>query len=193
MPKVYSRSIWFGEIDQALYDLIESTVYYKDDNGEAHFVEPCFPLNEEDLKKLSAPTVMIRSMDDNIDLFRYDDRPVVVSRTEDEVTIEDSAKPYSLNYQLEFLSFYREDLNLITKLWLAKVPKRYMLDVVDSGGSPQKCYMLQMGQVRHLNEYIGENKLFRCVIPYKIEALLDEGVSITKKIAKQVNLDSNNL
>lgn len=187
---MYQRNVWYEEVDTALYNLITKTVFYKTENGEIKFVEPRFSMDEEDINKMSLPTVLIRSLGEEFDLYRYDPTPTRLEIVGDnKITLEDSAKPYTLKYQLDFLSRYRVDMNDILRSWYNKVPKRFLLDVKDTEGTERKCYMLQVRPSSTLNRTYGENTLYRTIIQYDIKVEIDEGTTYEVNVASSVNLD----
>lgn len=190
--KTYSRSVWFKQVDEALYNLISNTLYYTDSKGKVQMVEPCFPKDLPDLKNKKLPTVVIKKTTSTFDITRYDPQPIVTGINPDTKTaiLEESAKPYNLRYQLEILTQYQEDLDSLSRIWLSKIPHRYMLDVEDTSGVPRKCYMVQTSPPTQLNEtHSGDNTLYRLVIVYTIKVELDEGIETSTNIVTDTILN----
>lgn len=187
----HQRSVWYEEVDTALYHLIKNTVCYKTETGEIKFVEPRFSMDEEDLKKTSLPTVLIRNTGEQFDLYRYDPTPIQIGDVDTEnhqIEVEESAKPYTLHYQLDFLARYKVDINDILRSWYNAIPKRFLLDVKDSEGTDRKCYMLQVSPSTTLNKSYGENTVYRTCIKYDIKVELDEGRSSNVYVTTKINL-----
>lgn len=187
---MYNRSVWFEQVDQALYDLLKDTVYTYGDDGTVEHIVPSFPLTDEELKTVKLPTAIIKKENHEFDLFRYDKQDQVVgynSNTSNAI-VETSAMPYTLNYQIDFLANYQEDINQMTRVWAMKIPKRYMLGVKDMSGNPRQCYMRQTSPIVTMNELKGDAKLYRICIKYAIWVELDEGTQRITKVASNVGI-----
>lgn len=190
--QVYSRSVWFRQVDEALYELLSNILTYRDSHGVIVNVIPCFPKDTPDLKKVKLPTVVIKKTSSYFDLDRYDPNPVITKLSEGShsATTEESAKPYTLKYQLDFLCKYQEDLDDISRIWLSRIPKRYMLDVFDTSGTPRQCYMVQTSPPISIGgSHTGDIPLYRLVVTYDIKVELDEGVENTTNIVTSVTFN----
>lgn len=192
---MYDRSVWLEEVDKALVDLITSTLTYIDGEGNTKSIVPSFPLNSTDFNELSLPTVVIKHLGQQFDMYRYDSNhtQIVTSYDMDKstMTFEESAKPYTLNYQLEFITEYKEDMNRMLKYWQNFIPKRYMLPVTDCEGGKRECYMLLVKPPVTLDQQKGDIKIYRTVFVYDIKVELDMGVANTTNIVKGINLGIN--
>lgn len=188
---MYDRSVWVEEVDRGLYNLIKQIVKYPDYNNTPIDVTPTFPLDATDIKDIELPTVIIKHIGETFDMDRYDPNNtlVTVSTTQTKVIREDLAKPYNLNYQLDFISEYKEDMNMMTKYWSAIVGKRYMLPVTTVDGQPMTCYMYLVKPPSVMNQQKGDLALFRTIMLYDIKVELDLGVSTESDIVTGVNLD----
>lgn len=187
---MYDRSVWIEEVDRGLFELIQQVVRYPDLNNTPISVTPIFPLANTDLDDIKLPTVLIKHMGESFDMERYDPNNtlVTVSTTATTITREELAKPYTLNYQLDFLSEYKEDMNCMLKYWHSLVGKRYMLPVKNAEGKDTKCYMYLVTAPTVLNQNKGELVLYRTVMTYNIKVELDMGQTIEKDIVTGVNL-----
>ena len=192
---MYDRSVWLEEVDLGLKTLINSIVKYPDLNGVPVPVEPIFPLDSADLKDLELPTVIIHHLGETFDMYRYNPnhQEIVVGYNEEKslAYIEPLAKPYTLHYQLDFVSEYKEDMNLMLKLWHGNISKRYNLPVVSAEGEKTTCYMYLVQPPKTLNQQKGDKKLYRTVFLYDIKVELDIGTRRESKVAINVNLDIN--
>lgn len=188
---MYDRSVWIEEVDRGLFNLIKEIVKYPDYNNTPIGVTPTFPLDDTDIRDITLPTVMIKHVGEKFDMDRYDPNNtlVTVSTTNTKVIREELAKPYTLNYQLDFLSEYKEDMNCMTKYWSGHIGKRYMLPVVNAEGTPMRCYMTMVGSPTTLNQQTGQLSLFRTIMLYDIKVEIDLGVSTESDIVQGVNLD----
>lgn len=191
----YSRSVWYKEVDIALHRLLKERIYYLDSTKQLARIEPVFHVNDKDLDSLFAdtniklPTVIIKKIGQQFDLKRYDPKPVIVSKGQGIATQEDSAKPYTLKYQLDFVASYQADIDYITRTWLSAIPKRSDLEVIDTGGTLRKCYMLQSTPLIPFSALVsGENTLYRSVVVYDIRVELDEGLVSDTNIVTKVNI-----
>ena len=192
---MYDRSVWLEEVDFGLKELITSIVKYPDYNGTPIPVEPVFPLDSADIEDIKLPTVMIRHLGETFDMERYDPNHTEVvigyNNTRSLAYIEPLAKPYTLNYQLDFLSEYKEDMNMMLKLWHGNIGKRYNLPVTTTDGTETTCYMHLVQSPKTMNQQKGDKKLYRTVLQYDIKVELDIGVTRESNIASDVILDIN--
>ena len=192
---MYDRSVWLQEVDQGLYDLITSVVTYPDENGLSIPVEPIFPLDSADLKDLELPTVIIRHLGETFDMDRYDPNhtEIVVGYNEEKTVayLENMAKPYILQYQLDFVSEYKEDMNQMLKMWHGNIDKRHNLSVSTTEGVETTSYMYLVQPPKTLNQQKGDKKLYRTVFLYNIKVELDLGKTREQKVAVNVNVDIN--
>ena len=188
---MYDRSVWIEEVDKGLYDLIKKVVHYPDLNNTPISVTPTFPLANTDLEDIQLPTVIIKHIGEKFDMDRYDPNNtlITVSTSATKVTREELAKPYTLNYQLDFLSEYKEDMNSMLKYWHSFVGKRYMLPVVNAEGKEMTCYMVLVKDPTTLNQQKGDIKLYRTVMLYDIKVELDMGATTETNIVTGLNLD----
>lgn len=192
---MYDRSVWLQEVDQGLFNLIKSIVTYPDFNGTPIPVEPIFPLDSADLKDLELPTVIVRHLGESFDMDRYDpnNTEIIVGYNEEKTVayMENLAKPYILQYQLDFVSEYKEDMNHMLKMWHGNMDKRHNLSVMTSEGVSTTSYMYLVQPPKTLNQQKGDKKLYRTVFLYNIKVELDLGTTKEHKVATNVNVDIN--
>lgn len=188
---MYDRSVWIEEVDRGFYELIKKVVKYPDCDNILMSVTPTFPLDNTDIKDITLPTVIIKQIGEKFDMERYDpnNNLVTISTSNTKVVREELAKPYTLNYQLDFLSEYKEDMNCMTKYWNGLIGKRYMLPVTNAEGKPMKCYMTRVGTPKTMNQESGDLKLFRTVFTYDVKVEIDLGISTESDLVTGVNLD----
>lgn len=191
----YARSVWYKEVDTALHKLLKEKIYYLDSTRQVAKIEPLFHVNDKDLNSLFAntniklPTVIIKKIGEQFDLRRYDPKPIIVSTEGSKATQEESAKPYILRYQLDFVASYQTDIDYITRTWLSAIPKRSDLEVIDIGGTLRKCYMLQSTPLIPFSALVsGENTLYRSVMTYDVWVELDEGLTEVINLATDINI-----
>lgn len=184
MTTDYNRSVWWREVDTALFNLISSTVYYVKDEKKQYIQPFIYPVNSNSKRKVSFPTVYIRHLGEVLDYYRYDDNPQLVKLDSDtgQAIYENSAMPYTLQYQIDFLAEEQYILNDITRSWEAKIPKRFMLDVKDMSGEDRQCFTLRnVSSPVHLYKE-GETRLFRLCVTLDVRVELDEGTQYIKNV-----------
>lgn len=192
---MYNRSVWIEQVDLGLKNLISKVVKYENAEGVITPVTPTFPLLDMDLNEIELPTVLIRNLGYTFDMKRYDPNNTnIVVRTSSETntaTLESLAKPYTIHYQLDFLSEYKEDMNYMTMMWNSIIDKRHMLPVQDLNGESRLSYMHLVKDPQILNKESGDNKLFRTVMLYDIKVELDIGEETTRYIASKIDVGVN--
>lgn len=184
----YSNSVWYEEIDRGLINLVKLTlgpkipvIFTPDVNSTV--------LQEEKYAKVTYPHVRIIHLGETFDTNRYNKADVQESLDEKTgiATMSESAKPYTLSIQLELVTDKVKDSNTLTRMWCNKVLKHHNLDVIDTGGTPRKCYMY-----RTINTQIeskqNDMKVFRNIYKYKIWVELDEGETKEVQTFLTINL-----
>ena len=190
----YDRSVWWEEVDKALLELLKNFHYVKNDKKRIKVPVLFFPLSMN-TEKYEYPIVMIRHVNEEFDLERYSAYPVQVSVDGNVATYEDSARPYTLNYQLDIITEKQRDLNYLTKQWSCLVPLRGTIPVVDVEGTVRNCFM-SCKPPRMIDYYAvrGEDRLLRTVIEFKVQIELDMGTSYKRDIVSKnpiIGVNSN--
>lgn len=173
-----SANVWFEEVDTGLIEEIKKTIKVKDQFGKL------VPLSddavivrkpEEDFKPESYPCVSIYNTNDSFDPLRYNPEPLRVARDVESntITLEDSAVPFELFYQIDFWSRYQEDMNQMTKCWLQNHFRQFNLSVIDDGGTKRSCNCLKVGNPRKSDLILNKERLFHTIISYRIWVELD--------------------
>lgn len=173
-----SGSIWFGEIDKTLKTLIPTKVYTLNEALEQVPLPTLIRTPESEFSSEKFPCATISSYGQRFDNFRYQRGKVVTSRDIElgKALIEDTAKPYSMMYQIDFWAKYFEDINLMTLLWSSNFEKFNVLDILDSTGVMRSCDMILqnevvLDQVRNKNE-----RIFHRSYSYLIKVEIDENI-----------------
>lgn len=181
----YDRSVWWEEVDLALLDLLKNFHYVKNNKERVKVPVLFFPLSMNN-EKYEYPIVMFRHLNEEFDLERYSALPVQVSIEDNVATYEDSARPYTLNYQLDIIAEKQRDLNYLTKQWSCLVPIRGTIPVVDTEGTTRRCFM-SCEPPRQIDYYAvrGEDRLLRTVIKFKVKIELDMGTSYKREVVTQ--------
>lgn len=174
-----SNTVWYEQVDIALITLIKQVL------GEDMIVKF---RGEDDFKDDQVSYVSIQHMGETFDVFRYDSKPVVTSKEQGIVTLEDSAKPYTLNYLITLVTDKITHMNRMSMLWNNEVTNHYNLDVLDMGGTPRSCYMRLEGKPVQQSEGYKEDRIFTNTYSYKIWVEIDECKSQTKPVVTTVIL-----
>lgn len=173
-----SANVWFEEVNIGLLKEIKDTVRIKDANGvlvelpdEALVVRK----PEEDFKFETFPCISIYTRNYRHDPLRYNPTPVVVGQDEENatITLEDSAVPFNLDYQIDFWSKYQEDMDTMTRTWLTSHFRQFNLSVIDDGGTERTCNCLAKGSVIKSDLVRGGERLFHSIVNIQIWVELD--------------------
>ena len=168
-----SESVWFEQVDTALLDLIKDKIRI---NGESVNVSVRKP--DEDFKIEVYPSVSIYNLYSRLDLQRYDNSQVIVSRDDEthRLVREQGAIPYNLYYQIDFWSKYQTDMNEMTRKWLSDIYRDFNLEVKDMSGKTRSCYCLLTDDLAKADFIDGENRILHSALTYRIYVELDENI-----------------
>ena len=168
-----SANVWSEEVERGLKQEILNTVFYLTDTGiKAPLTEDMVFVRdpEEDLREEQIPCVTITPLYNRFDARRYNPNPVIMSRNDEEnlLTMQDSAVPFNLFYQIDFWSRYKEDINLMTSTWLRKHFRQFNLKVVDDGGTERSSNVIMNEPLRESDLLKNQKRLFHSIISYVI-------------------------
>ena len=186
-----SANVWFEEVNTGLLNELRSTVKIKDASGLlVSLKDEAFVVRkpEEDFKVESYPCVSIYNLNYAHDPLRYNPEPVVISRDNGMVTLEDSAVPFNLFYQIDFWSEYQTDMDCMTRTWLKKHFRQFNLVVVDDGGTERTCNCLMKGSVVKSDLVLNGERLYHSIIKLLIWVELDDEIRYNKPIAGNRNI-----
>lgn len=171
-----NRSVWWEEVDIALVDFLNKNVFYKRGSTEKPVPVHFYPIRDENLIKTGLrPGIAIQHLSAKFDGDRYSDEDVVAKVEDGIAYIESSAKPYTLQYQIEFISDLQSDLNYMTRCWHSATGRRFMLDVHDAEGTKRQSYVWVERQVNNTVLIEAEERLFRSIVLINVKVELDEG------------------
>ena len=172
-----NRSVWWEEVDQALYDFIKENVFYKRGGKEIPVPIHFYPIKDEHLIKSGLrPGVAIQHLVEKFDTDRYSSEEVVTATIDNVAHIEQSAKPYTLQYQIEFISDLQTDVNYMTRCWHSATGMRFMLPVKDAEGTQRYSYVYTNRQAKTYVTVETEDRLIRDIIQINVKVELDEGI-----------------
>ena len=190
-----SANVWSEEVERGLKQEILNTVFYLTDTGiKAPLTEDMVFVRdpEEDLREEQIPCVTITPLYNRFDARRYNPNPVIMSRNEEEnlLTMQDSAVPFNLFYQIDFWSRYKEDINLMTSTWLRKHFRQFNLKVVDDGGTERSSNAIVNESLRESDLLKNQKRLFHSIISYVIWVELDDEVGYNVHMVAEINLSA---
>ena len=176
-----SANVWFEEVEKGLKEEILNTVKYLTTMGT---IEPVTDKMvfvrdpEEDLREEQIPCVTITHIFNRFDARRYNPNPVIMGKNEEEnlLSMQDSAVPFNLTYQIDFWSRYKEDINTMTRTWLMKHFRQFNLKVIDDGGVERSSNVLLNEGMKSSDLIKNQKRLFHSVISYVIWVELDDEV-----------------
>lgn len=190
-----SANVWSEEVERGLKQEILNTVFYLTDTGiKAPLTEDMVFVRdpEEDLREEQIPCVTITPLYNRFDARRYNPNPVIMSRNDEEnlLTMQDSAVPFNLFYQVDFWSRYKEDINLMTSTWLRKHFRQFNLKVVDDGGTERSSNVIVNESLRESDLLKNQKRLFHSIISYVIWVELDDEVGYNVHMVAERNLSA---
>lgn len=190
-----SANVWFEEVEKGLKEEILNTVFYLSPTGiKTNVTEDMVFVRdpEEDLREEQIPCVTITPLFNRFDPRRYNPNPVIMSKNEEEnlLTMQDSAVPFNLTYQLDFWSRYKEDINLMTGSWLKKHFRQFNLRVIDDGGTERYSNVLLNESMRESDLLKNQKRLFHSLISYVIWVELDDEVGYNVHMVAERNLSA---
>ena len=190
-----SANVWSEEVERGLNQEILNTVFYLTDTGiKAPLTEDMVFVRdpEEDLREEQIPCVTITPLYNRFDARRYNPNPVIMSRNDEEnlLTMQDSAVPFNLFYQIDFWSRYKEDINLMTSTWLRKHFRQFNLKVVDDGGTERSSNVIVNESLRESDLLKNQKRLFHSIISYVIWVELDDEVGYNVHMVAERNLSA---
>lgn len=190
-----SANVWSEEVERGLKQEILNTVFYLTDTGiKAPLTEDMVFVRdpEEDLREEQIPCVTITPLYNRFDARRYNPNPVIMSRNDEEnlLTMQDSAVPFNLFYQIDFWSRYKEDINLMTSTWLRNHFRQFNLKVVDDGGTERSSNVIVNESLRESDLLKNQKRLFHSIISYVIWVELDDEVGYNVHMVAERNLSA---
>ena len=183
-----SSSVWYEQIDKGLIEFIQSIVVLPNSDGITVPVPVRVRKADEDLKKEDYPMVTIYNLfTSKRDEVRYYPFDVLRGYDPDTAkgTLEKTAVPYTLHYQIDFWSTLQRDMNAMLAKWEFLVSRDFNLPVVDSGGVSRTAHALQKGDMKKTDRLNGTERIFHSSITYRIWGELDEN------LRKECNIVTN--
>lgn len=184
------KSIWYKEVDTALIELIQSTVTYDGKPIYAYIRSPELPFKKIDniYPSISFSPLYSRPSKDRDDPNLHYIR---VGSTATDAIMEKTASPYTLTYQIDFWSKYREDMDNITKQWLFLYSNYFNLPVKDASGNASSCFARTKDTIRAMNILDNEGNIFHSMQTLTIEVSIDLGLQITEKIVTDILVNTD--
>lgn len=163
-----NTTVWYEQVDIGLINLI---------NEAFNSRVPIRFRSEDDFVELSYPCILITHLWESFDRYRYDDRLVNIGLDENNnVVREKSAKPYTLNYQVELLTTSITDMNELTVIWNDTFIDFNNLDVEDVSGNKRNCFMKLKNKTSSSEGSSDENRIFKRIYTYEIKVEIDTGI-----------------
>lgn len=163
-------SVWTGEIDKALYDLLPSIVSVK---GIPIVAYPRFP--DSDFVEEHYPCITFFNYNQMIaEQKSRHERYVWLEDTSDgKMVLQKEPEKWYLFYQIDFWAKKQGDMNEMTKLWNVAVGKHYILELTDDAGNSVVTKMILQHFV-NLDSSEVESREFRRSYSYRITGELME-------------------
>lgn len=186
-------SIWKEEVDTGLLDEIYNTIKIPNSKGilvplESKEKQVLIRKPEEDFKPEKYPCVSIYNTGDRFSTVRYN--PNQIKRVNNGViTLEDSAIPFDLIYNLDFWARYQTDMNAMTKEWLKHHFRQFNLLVHDDDGNEVYVNCLRSSNPRKSDLMSGGERLFHTIISYRIWVEIKDETQYNTTVATKVNID----
>ena len=144
---------------------------------------------EEDFKPEKYPCVSIYNTGDNFSSERYNPNKIKKRMSSGIITLEDSAVPFDLTYNIDFWARYQTDMNAMTKEWLKRHFRQFNLLVIDDGGNEVYVNCLKVSNPRKSDLMSGGERLFHTIISYRIWVEIKDETQYNTNVATKVNID----
>lgn len=179
-----SETVWFEQVDTALIDFISNIVKIEDSDGVVRPVPVQVRKPDEDFKVEVYPSVTIYNLYSILDKDRIDDRYIRKSIDEKkfEVTLERTAIPYNLFYQIDFWAKYQTDMNAMTRLWIGNTGRDFNLSVKDMSGTDRSCFVLNTDKLVKSDFIDGTDRVFHSSMTYRVYVEVDENIQVVKPV-----------
>ena len=191
-----SANVWFEEVNIGLLNEIKDTIKIRNERGVLVPLEDNALIvrkPEEDFKFEVFPCVSIYNVSYRHEPVRYNPSPVKVGEDlEHNIAIfEDSAIPFDLTYQIDLWARYQEDMDSMTRTWLAKHFRQFNLKVVDDGGVERTCNCLVQGSIVKSDLVLNGERLFHSIIKLQIWVELDNETRYNMPIIVQRDIETH--
>lgn len=193
-----SANVWLEEVSVGLIQELKNTVRIKNQRGVlVPLQDNAFVVRkpEEDFKFETFPCVSIYNLSYAHDPTRYNSELVKVGEDRDNmiVTLEESAVPFNLTYQIDFWSRYNSEMDCMTRTWLMKHFRQFNLSVIDDGGNERSCNCLMQGSTTKSDLVLDKERLFHTIIKYLIWVELDGETRYNKPMVGDINIETKNI
>ena len=188
-------SVWNEQIDIALKEEIQKHTIRREKSGryirlpdEAIIVRK----PEEDFKSEVYPCVSYFEQSAEFVSSRYNPIPVPIKRNADShlITLEETAIPFNVTYQIEFWAKYQKDINEITQSWLLKHFRQFNLDLKDDNGIVRSSNVLLQPPITRSDLISGKERIFRNIFNYVIWVELDNESRYNVSMVTDVVIDT---
>lgn len=171
-------SVWNEQIDKALKDELIIHTERREKSGRfIRLSDDAVTVRkpEEDFKSEIYPCISFFEQRATFDAKRYNPIPLPVARDAKShfMTLEESAIPFNVTYQIEFWAKYQTDLNEITKSWMMKHFRQFNLDLKDDNGVVRSSNVLLLPPIVRSDLITGKERVFRNIFNYVIWVELD--------------------
>lgn len=163
-----SRTVWWDEVNHGLIKEIKQ-IY-----GET--VQVAFRSDDDVQAKIPIqyPRILITNLEEKFDRKRYSPFPVEVRSDDTTVTLEESAKPFNLTFQIDLVSKTIMEMNRLSMIWNNHFIDFNNLDVVDQEGTTRSVYMKNVYQTKADSRSQNGERLFRKIYIYEVRVEIDE-------------------
>lgn len=165
-----SRTVWWDEVNQGLFKIIKQ-IY-------GNSLQVSFRSDDDIQAKtpITYPRILITNLEEKFDRKRYSPFPVEVRSDDTTVTMEESAKPFNLTFQIDLISSTITEMNRITMLWNNHFIDFNNLEVVDQEGTTRSVYMKNVYQTKSDSKSQNGERLFKRTYIYEVRVEIDEVV-----------------
>ena len=169
-----NESVWFEQVDRALIKHLKELIKLPNEAGKIVSVPVSVRKPEEDFKVEVYPSITIYAIQATPDIVRYFPDKVKTSEPSGNViTMEDSAKPFTLHYQIDFWSKYQTHMNTMTELWLSSFWRDFNLPVIDMAGNSRDCYVYSDHRITKSDLLEDSKRIFHSILTLRVWVELD--------------------
>lgn len=180
-------SAWFEQVDRAWIELIKRIVTLPDVSINVFVRVP-----DKDFKVEKYPSISIYGLYTQFDEDRYypTQNHVEVDRDLGLSYTTEKSKPFKLNYQIDFWSLFKTDMNAMSAQWLSKFAHHFNMPIVDASGEERTLFVKNRESYTPRDYFEKKERIFHSTITYQVWGDLDLQVPVVGDIAKEVVIET---
>ena len=182
-----NTSAWTEQVDTALVTLLKDTLIIPDAEVDVFVTKP-----DKDFYIESYPCAAVHNLYTRFDEDRYypsQKRLVSLDTNAGVAVCQDVPLPFKLNYQIDFWSKFKTDMNLMSAQWLSKYPNFFNLPIIDEAGNERSLFAQRKDSFTPRDYFEKRERIFHANMTYEIWGDLDYTVPVSGKVFTELTLE----